>query len=145
MEDHTNTCRLAITAAFSRGMRNFPVDPQVEPVSNDVAVYHAQPHGNRDAMNQRVYPDIFVNIGDVLNKKTEMLAEHKSQKEWLDRSQGFNAYLDIMKGYARELGELSQQWKFVEGWRRHSPLGFCTADFNPLVDLLQENICVAKE
>ena len=27
MEDHTNTCRLAVTAAFARGMPNFPVTP----------------------------------------------------------------------------------------------------------------------
>ena len=29
MEDHTNACRLAVTAAFSRAMPNFPVDPPV--------------------------------------------------------------------------------------------------------------------
>ncbi len=144
MEDHTNTCRLAITAAFSRGMQNFPVDPPVTPVDNEVAVYHAQPHGNRDALNKKVYSEIYVNIGDVLDKKTGMLAEHKSQKEWLDRSQGFNAYLDIMKGYAREMGEFSQQWEYSEGWRRHNPLGFCAADFNPLADLLGEDIYFAK-
>ena len=27
MEDHTNACRLAVTAAFARGMPNFPTDP----------------------------------------------------------------------------------------------------------------------
>ena len=27
MEDHTNACRLAVTAAFARGMPNFPVTP----------------------------------------------------------------------------------------------------------------------
>jgi LmbE family N-acetylglucosaminyl deacetylase len=27
MEDHMNACRLAITAAFARGMPNFPVEP----------------------------------------------------------------------------------------------------------------------
>ena len=27
MEDHENTCRLAVTAAFARGMPNFPTDP----------------------------------------------------------------------------------------------------------------------
>lgn len=59
MEDHTNTCRLAITAAFSRGMPNFPVDPPRAPIHNDVAVYHAQPHGNRDGLNRMIYPDIY--------------------------------------------------------------------------------------
>lgn len=143
MEDHTNTCRLAITAAFSRGMQNFPVDPPKAPVQNDVAVYHAQPHGNKDAMNHLVYPGIFINISEVLKEKTDMLAEHKSQKEWLDRSQGFNAYLEIMKGFGREMGELSGQWEFAEGWRQHNPAGFCAAGSNPLADLLSEYFCVA--
>ena len=143
MEDHINTCRLAITAAFSRGMQNFPVDPPRAPVHNEVAVYHAQPHGNRDALNRKVYPDIFINIGDVLNKKSDMLAEHRSQKEWLDRSQGFNSYLEIMKGFGLEMGELSKQWEFAEGWRQHNPAGFCATDSNPLADLLSEYYCFA--
>ena len=41
MEDHTNACRLAVTAAFSRGMPNFPVVPPRPPVQQDVTVYHA--------------------------------------------------------------------------------------------------------
>ena len=104
MEDHTNACRLAVTAAFTRGMQNYQVDPPRAPVDNEVTVYHAQPYGNRDAMNHKVYPDFFIDIGDVLKKKTDMLAKHKSQKAWLDHSQGFDAYLDIMKSHARELG-----------------------------------------
>jgi LmbE family N-acetylglucosaminyl deacetylase len=142
MEDHTNTCRLAITAAFARGMQNFPVDPPRAPVHNDVAVYHAQPHGNKDAMNHLVYPEIFINISEVLKEKSDMLAEHRSQKEWLDRSQGFNAYLEIMKGFGLELGELSKQWEFAEGWRQHNPAGFYAADSNPLADLLPKYFCM---
>ncbi len=143
MEDHTNTCRLAITAAFSRGMQNFPVDPPRASVHNEVAVYHAQPHGNRDAMNHLVYPDIFINISIVLKEKFDMLAEHRSQKEWLDRSQGFNTYLEIMKGFGREIGKLSGKWKFAEGWRQHNPAGFCADGSNPLADLLLEYFCVS--
>ena len=63
MEDHMNACRLAVSAAFNRGMRNFKVDPPRDPVFNDVAVYHSQPHGNRDLFNQLVIPDFFVDIG----------------------------------------------------------------------------------
>jgi len=139
MEDHTNACRLAVTAAFTRGMQNFPVNPPVAPVHNDIAVYHAQPHANRDALNHFVYPDIFINTAEVLAEKTNMLAEHKSQKEWLDRSQGFDAYLDIMKEHGRELGKISEQWEYAEGWRQHNPLGFCASDYDPLADLLPES------
>ncbi len=140
LEDHMNACRLALTAAFCRGMRNFPVDPPRPPVSGDVAVYHAQPHGNRDQLNQPVVPDLFVNIDSVISEKTTMLADHKSQKEWLDRSQGMDAYLDIMKDLAREMGKLSAHCEFAEGWRQHSHLGFCAADADPLSDLLGEYI-----
>ena len=65
-----------------------------------------------------------------------MLAEHRSQKEWLDRSQGFDAYLDTMKVFAREMGTLSTRYEFAEGWRRHNPIGLCGVDANPLVTLL---------
>ncbi len=138
MEDHTNTCRLAITAAFSRGMQNFQVIPPMAPAVNDVVVYHAQPHGNRDPLNKLVYPDIFIDIESVMEDKKIMLAEHKSQKEWLDKSQGFDAYLEIMKDLGKEVGELSEKWEYAEGWRKHSHLGFCQADSDPLGELLCE-------
>ncbi|MFC2125624.1 PIG-L deacetylase family protein [Bacteroidota bacterium] len=137
MEDHMNACRLAVSAAFNRGMRNFRVDPPREPVFNDVVVYHAQPHGNRDPFNRMVEPDFFVNITSVIEEKTEMLASHKSQKEWLDRSQGFDSYLITMKEHAKEVGELSDRFEFSEGWRKHNPTGFCASDSNPLAELLQ--------
>ncbi len=44
--DHQNTCRLAITAAFSKNMPNFMTEPPIHATTGDVAVYHAQPHGN---------------------------------------------------------------------------------------------------
>lgn len=51
MEDHMNACRLAVTAAFSRGMPNFPVEPHRLPVEQKVTVYHAQPFGNCDPLS----------------------------------------------------------------------------------------------
>ena len=136
MEDHMNACRLAVTAAFCRGMRNFPVDPPREPISGQVVVYHAQPYGNRDALNRPVRPDFWVNIGSVMEKKASMLAEHRSQKEWLDYSQGLDAYLDTMRQHAREMGALSACCEYAEGWRRHNPLGLCAAGADPLAETL---------
>jgi len=138
MEDHTNTCRLAITAAFTRGMPNYVTSPPTEVIHNEIAVYHAQPHGNRDGMNQLITPDIFINISDVMEEKRNMLAEHKSQKEWLDRSQGFNAYLDIMQEYGKEVGLMSEKWEFAEGWRQHNPLGLCATNYDPMKELLHK-------
>ena len=140
MEDHMNACRLAVTAAFCRGMTNYPVDPPIPPVERDVTLYHAQPHGNRDPLNRPVQPDFFIDIDSVIEEKAGTLAEHKSQKEWLDRSQGLNAYLETMKDLSREMGTLSTRCEFAEGWRRHSPLGLCAADADPLAESLGEYI-----
>ncbi len=139
MEDHTNACRLAVSAAFCRGMRNYPVNPPIEPVSNDVTLYHAQPWGNRDQLNQPVHPDFFVNISDVMEEKTAMLAEHKSQKNWLDESQGLDAYLDTLGNVARDMGKLSGKYEFAEGWRRHLHAGLCAEDADPIADALKND------
>jgi N-acetylglucosamine malate deacetylase 1 len=140
MEDHMNTCRLAVSAAFCRGMQNFPVDPPRNSVNREITVYHAQPHGNRNYLNCLVQPDLFIDISSTIEKKISMLALHKSQKEWLDKSQGLNAYIDTMKKLATEIGSLSVRYKFAEGWRRHNPLGFCDGNTDPLVEILREYV-----
>ena len=62
MEDHQNAARLAVTAAFARGMPNFPTNPPVPAVEQEVTVYHCQPHGNCDPLGQPIVPGIYVDI-----------------------------------------------------------------------------------
>ena len=140
MEDHQNAARLAATAAFCRGMPNFPTDPPRHPVEGDLAVYHAQPHGNRDPLRQVVRPDLFVDIGGVLDRKRDMLACHRSQKEWLDESQGMDSYLAAMEDFSREVGRMSGRFDYAEGWRRRLHLGFGPEDFDPLAALLGPHV-----
>jgi len=135
MEDHQNACRLLVSAVFSRGMPNFPTDPSRPAWDAPSAVYHALPHGLRDGLGQVVRPDAFVDIAAALGAKREMLARHRSQKEWLDASQGMDAYLAEMETMSRDVGRMSGRFEFAEGWRRHSLLGFGPPDFNPLKDL----------
>jgi LmbE family N-acetylglucosaminyl deacetylase len=137
MEDHETACRLAVSAAFCRGMRNMPTDPPTPPVDRPVTVYHAQPHGNRDPLGAVVRPTHYVDVGaEVLERKTAMLACHRSQQEWLDESQGFASYLDTMRGLMRELGAWSGRFEHAEGWRRRGALGFCASDADPLATAL---------
>jgi len=136
MEDHQNTCRLSVSAAFVRGMRNFATAPPAEPVSGTMTVYHALPHGLRDGLRKLVRPGQYVDIGPVLARKRQMLAQHRTQKEWLDVSQGMDAYLLEMENMAREVGRMSGRFESAEGWRRHSHLGFCAANCDPLAELL---------
>lgn len=135
MEDHSNTSRLAVTAAFSRGMPNFDVDPPLNPIKNEIAVYHAMPHGLMDGMRQPVKPDLLVDTTSVFNTKQQALAAHQSQKEWLDISQGMNSYLNSMELISRKVGENAGS-THAEGWRRHSHLGFSACEIDPLSQAL---------
>ena len=132
MEDHANTCRLAVTAAFAQGMPNFKTTPSRAAVSADVTVYHAMPHGLQDGLRRRIVAGAFVNTGSVQSIKGAALAAHKSQKEWLDVSQGLGSYLQTMAELSLTVGKMSHQFKHAEGWRRHAHIGFSASDTDPL-------------
>jgi N-acetylglucosamine malate deacetylase 1 len=132
MEDHQNAARLAVTAAFARGMPNFPTDPPRPAIGQAVTVYHAQPHGNRDPLRQLVTPELYVDTTDLMPEKRAMLAYHESQKLWLDETQGMDSYLDAMAELCSEIGAMSGRFVYAEGWRRRSHLGFCAVDDDPL-------------
>ncbi len=136
MEDHQISARLAVTAAFCRGMPNYPTDPPRPPVAGEMVVYHAQPHGNRDPFGEPVRPHFFVDISGVIERKRDMLACHASQKEWLDVSQGMDSYLQTMLDLSAETGRLSERYAYAEGWRRRLHYGFGAPDADPLRDLL---------
>ncbi|MBN1809474.1 MAG: PIG-L family deacetylase [Planctomycetes bacterium] len=140
MEDHMISVRLAVTAAFCRGMKNFPVVPAVPPVMNAVTVYHALPYGLHDGMRRKIASEFFVDIGGVIDTKTEMLACHQSQKKWLDKSQGLDSYLKTMQEMSAEVGKMSGKFAYAEGWRRHNHLGFCKPDDHPLAAVLDKGI-----
>jgi LmbE family N-acetylglucosaminyl deacetylase len=136
MEDHENTCRLVVTAAFSLGMPNFRTSPVRRPVDQAVTVYHAMPHGLADGMRRRVIPGSFVNTASVHARKLKALAAHRTQQDWLDHSQGMNSYLRAMDEQSRRIGELSGKFMHAEGWRRHSHLGFSPEGHDPLQQTL---------
>lgn len=145
MEDHTNACRVAVTAAFCRGMRNFPVDPPRPPITKEVTLYHALPWGLRDSLRRVVRAGQYVNITPVLEAKRAALACHRSQKEWLDASQGLDSYLIAMEHMSREAGACSGCFEYAEGWRRHLHLGFCAENADPLTEALGENAIVSQQ
>ena len=145
MEDHMNACRVAVTAAFCRGMRNYPADPPRAPIANEVTLYHALPWGLCDSLRRIVRAGQYVNITPVLAVKRAALACHVSQKEWLDTSQGLDSYLIAMEEMSREVGRHSGRFECAEGWRRHLHLGFCAKDADPLTDALGGKMLVSQE
>jgi len=140
MEDHVNASRLAVSAAFYRGMRNFTTDPPLEPVTGEVALYHALPWGLKDPLGVAVRPHLVVDIADALEIKRQALACHHSQKDWLDASQGLGSYLRTMVEMSEAVGRLSGRFRVAEGWQRHNPLGFSGEKFRPLEDALGSHV-----
>lgn len=136
MEDHMQACRLAVSAAFAKGVPNFKTDPTTDAYDGEVAIYHAQPHGNRTPMNEVVVPAFAIDIDTVLDRKLAMLKCHQSQQGWLQTTQKMNSYLQTMLDLGSETARLARmQSRYAEGWHRHLHLGFSSSDFNPLGEL----------
>lgn len=145
MEDHMNTSRLAVTAAFARGIPGYRTTPRRRPSDNPVTIYHASPHGLRDGLRRFLPPGVFVNTTSVHDRKRAALLCHASQRRFLDATQGMDHYARTMDDFSRSLGKLSQRFRYAEGWRRHSHWGFCDEDADPLRDALGKAYLLSKE
>lgn len=141
MEDHTNTSRLTVTAAFSRGMRNYLTTPKRKPVEGKVTLYHAMPHGLCDQLAQPIAPEMFVDTTAILPRKQRALEAHRSQKDWLDESQGMDSYVSSMLKMSRAVGKMSKRFQEAEAWRRHLHFGFCDGNDDPLLEHLSTLAC----
>lgn len=144
MEDHINAGRLAVSAAFCRGMTNFKCNPPREAIEGKVAVYHSMPHSLTDQLKNPVIPEMLVDVSSTIETKKTMLACHRSQKEWLDVSQGNDAYLIDMEQRCEHFGRMTPGFKCAEGWIQHSHVGFCDPQDNPLADALGDLVYFNK-
>ena len=141
MEDHTNTCRLMVTACFCRGMRNWQSNPALGPTFQDVYLYHANPHSNHDGMRNLVVPSLYVDIADKIEVKEEMLRRHVTQKEWLDTSQGMDSYLITMREICQQIGAMAPRPpQFAEGFRQHMHMGLSGQDADKLAEVLGDRV-----
>lgn len=145
MEDHVNSGRLAVSAAFCRGMVNFKCDPPRAAIEKPVTVYHCLSHTFTDQLRRPVIPGIFVNVADTISMKRDLLSCHRSQKDWLDVSQGRSSYLDSMQEICRVIGGMSGRYSLAEGWIRHSHVGFCPEKADPIIESLGADAFVNEE
>ena len=146
MEDHTNTCRLAVTAGFTHGMPNFVTTPPSDDIyPEDVFIYHSIPHGLCDPLRIPAPVESFVDTSSVFATQREALAAHASQRDWLDKSQGADSYLKVLDEISLKVGQLSGRFRQAEGWRRHLHLGFSARDEDPLSTILAEKYFMREQ
>ena len=118
--DHEATSALVRDACFAAPALNFTTG-----AAQPAGAIRAIPHlyfmdsiGGVDRDGCPVLPDFFVDVAAQMENKTAMLAEHKSQREWLLKHHGIDDYLEMMKNWTRENGRRAGA-DYAEGFRRY--------------------------
>ena len=117
MVDHEMASKLAQTACFCCGVVNVET-PGAEPFEPVPYLYYADPVEGKNKLGADVKPSTVADITSVMDTKEKMLCCHESQRNWLLKHHGIDAYVDAMKALGRKRGaEIGCH--FAEGFRQH--------------------------
>jgi LmbE family N-acetylglucosaminyl deacetylase len=105
MMDHEQASLLARAASFIYAGPNASEWP-VKPGSGIPYLYYCDPMEGIDSFGNPIQPTTVIDITAQLDKKTEMLACHKSQRDWLMAHHGMDEYIDSMKRHGAMRGQL---------------------------------------
>lgn len=133
MVDHEITSTLVRTACFAAGMTNMETHG-FDPFEPTPHLYYLDPIEGKDKFGKLVEPSTVVDISSVMDLKTEMLACHESQREWLRKHHGMDQYLIAMKQQGEHTGKKIGV-SYAEGFRQH--LGHAYPQNNLLFEALQ--------
>ena len=104
MMDHEMTSLLARAASFLYAAPNASPVPIREGARVPYLYYCDSPEAI-DNLGNRIKPTTYVDISEQIEKKTEMLAQHASQREWLRAHHGTDEYLESMARMGSLRGE----------------------------------------
>ncbi|QDS99139.1 PIG-L deacetylase family protein [Adhaeretor mobilis] len=131
MLDHEQVHQLARSAAFG-----FPI-PNASPLpllagSTIPWLYYCDPiEGSDPYSGELVKPSVRIDISEQIDRKSEMLACHASQREWLRSHHGMDEYIESMKRHSKQRGtELGTE--YAEAFIQHRGHPF------PQTDILHE-------
>jgi LmbE family N-acetylglucosaminyl deacetylase len=136
MVDHENTGKLVRSACFGAPIPNvFTFDPEPAPVLGKIPhLYYCDPPEDKEIFGEPVEPQFVVDITSSIELKTEMLACHVSQREWLRAHHGMDEYVESMKRRAANRAKLIGK-PYGEGFRQH--LGHGYPQNNIIAELLK--------
>ena len=104
MMDHEQSSLLARAASFIYGCPNISPLPVLEG-SCIPHLYYCDPMEGIDPLGHSIEPTTWLDITETLAKKTEMLACHASQRDWLMAHHGMDEYLDSMRRHSAMRGQ----------------------------------------
>ena len=134
MVDHEVTSTLARTACFGAPAPNFQTGalPGARAVAGIPHLYYAMPIEGIDIFGEAAPFSMAIDISGVIGLKADMLACHRSQREWLRAQHGMDEYIEAMKRWSAEVGRRAGVG-YAEGFRQH--LGHAYPQDNRLRDL----------
>ena len=117
MVDHEMTSKLVQTACFGGGMVNIDT-PGHAPLNYIPHLYYLDAMEGKNKFGEEIRSSTIVDVSSAMDVKTDMLACHASQREWLRQHHGMDEYILSMKRQAEERGnEIGVP--YAEGFRQH--------------------------
>ncbi|MBN1837694.1 MAG: PIG-L family deacetylase [Spirochaetales bacterium] len=104
--DHEETSRLVRNAAFIASVPLFDCGLPLKVTGRIPHLYYWNAMNGIDNLGRPIPVQFGVDVGSVMETKTQMLAAHASQREWLQFINKFDAYLEEMKKLAQKQGAL---------------------------------------
>jgi len=120
MADHEFTSLVTRNACFGAPAPNFQTDvlPAAPAVKAIPHLYYASPIEGIDIFGEPAPISMAVDISEVIGLKADMLAAHRSQREWLRAQHGMDEYIESMKRWSAEVGRRIGV-EYAEGFRQH--------------------------
>jgi LmbE family N-acetylglucosaminyl deacetylase len=120
MLDHEFTSQLARNACFGAPIVNFRTEAAhaAVPTARIPHLYYCAPVEGRNIFGEAAASSLIIDITSVIERKAEMLACHRSQRDWLRSQHGMDEYIDSMRRWSAEMGA-ERGMKYAEGFRQH--------------------------
>ncbi|MFQ3593889.1 MAG: PIG-L family deacetylase [Gemmataceae bacterium] len=117
--DHEMCSTLTRAAAFAAAVPNFQDrQGQMRPLERVPHLYYCDPLEGVDALGREITPGFRIDISCVIDQKSQMLAAHASQREWLLKHHGVDHYIVAMREWSQRRGQEAGV-AFAEGFRQH--------------------------
>ena len=133
--DHEATSSLVRDSCFAAPAPNYQ-SGTAPPLRKIPHLYFLDPDEGRDREGNVVRPHFVVDVGKYMQRKTEMLACHDSQRKWLQKHHNMDNYLETMRTWTHDRGKLAG-FEYGEGFRLYACHPYPTT---PLLEDLLEGL-----
>jgi N-acetylglucosamine malate deacetylase 1 len=144
MSDHEMTSLLVRNASFYAPIPNYETKAGAAGCTSKIPyLYYAQPLEGIDIFGKEVTPQFYVDISEWMQQKSEMLACHDSQRNWLRAHHGMDEYIESMRRFNASLGQRASRVSgrlitYAEAFRQHC--GHAYPNDNIIATLLRDMV-----